>query len=124
MFFAPHTNEGFSLLEMLVAIAILSIAVIPMLATQSTAMRSTTELNEKLLARMVAENAMTELRLSEIPPAPGILYGDETQAGLDFTWQADVRNIPQQPLTTILLSVSMRGETMPKFQITGFRKKL
>ncbi len=122
MRYQTSTEDGFSLLELLVAIAILSMAVIPMISTQTGALKSTSDLNERLLARIVAENALTELRLSEIPPAPGSINGTEYQAGMEFIWQAEVRNIPQQPLMAISLSVMKMDGRAPLFEINGFRK--
>lgn len=117
------SDDGFSLLELLVAMAILSMAVIPMLATQTTAIKNTIQLNDVFLARMVAENVLTELRLAEIPPQSGRSGGEEQQAGVDFIWVADIHNIQGQPLTTILLSVSKRGEEYPVYKVSGFRKQ-
>ncbi len=116
-------DDGFSLLELLVAIAILSMAVIPMLGTQTSALRNTSNLNDLFLAQIVAENALTELRLSEIPVAPGIIYGEERQANISFNWEADIRNVPGKPLTTIFLTVFKNDDNKPAYQITGFREK-
>ncbi|MCP5380955.1 MAG: type II secretion system minor pseudopilin GspI [Kordiimonadaceae bacterium] len=119
---AASAQDGFSLLELLVAIAILSLAVIPMMATQSTAIRSSSHLNEKEIARFVAENALTELSISEIPPEPGMRQGTENQAGFDYTWQAVISRIPNQPLMTIMLSVNREGSTDTLYRLNGFRK--
>lgn len=119
----PTKDDGFSLLELLVAIAILSIAVIPMLTTQSSALKNTADLNDRALAQIVAENALTELRLSEVTPVAGIMFGNEKQANVSFDWQADIRNLPGQPLTTIFISVSKSGGSGSIYQITGFREK-
>jgi len=121
---SPLAEDGFSLLELLVAMAILSLAVVPMLATQSTAIQSTVVLNEKTLAKIVAENALVEITLSEIAPAPGIVRGDGHQAGMDFNWQANIRRIPAQPMMSISLSVSRKGSKGSVFQVMGFRKLL
>ena len=115
-------QDGFSLLELLVAIAILSLAVIPMIATQSTAIRSSSRLNEKEIARFVAENALTELSISEIPPEPGMRRGTENQAGFNYDSQAVISRIPNQPLMTIALSVNREGSAETLYQLNGFRK--
>lgn len=116
-------DDGFSLLELLVAIAILSMVVIPMLGTQTSSLKNTNYLNDRFLAQIVAENALTELRLSEIPPTPGVVYGEELQANISFNWEADIRNVPGQPLTTVFLTVFKNDDEKPTYQITGFREK-
>ena len=117
-------EDGFSLLELLVAMAVLSLAVIPMLATQSTAIKSTVHLNEKTLAKIVAENALVELTTSEIGPMPGIVRGNDRQANIDFNWQANIRQIPVQPVMSISLTVSREGSEGSVYQVVGFRKSL
>ncbi len=116
------SEDGFSLLELLVAMAILSLAIIPMIATQTTALTSTVRLNERALAQIVAENVLTELTISEKAPNPGITSGNEQQAGMDFNWQATVGYLNQQPIASISISVTKQGNRNPLYEITGFRK--
>jgi general secretion pathway protein I len=119
---SPLSEDGFSLLELLVAMAVLSLAVIPMLATQSTAIKSTVLLNEKTLAKIVAENALVELTTSEIGPVPGIVRGNDRQANIDFNWQANIKQMPTQPVTSISLTVNRDGKKKSLYQVIGFRK--
>lgn len=117
-------EDGFSLLELLVAIAILSLAVILMIDSQSTALRSASLLNEKALAEMVAENALTELSSSEIPPQIGTIRGTEYQAGIAFDWQANISRITAQNILTISVSVSQGSTNNMLYKVTGFRKSV
>ncbi len=116
------SDDGFSLLELLVAIAILSLAVIPMIATQTTAIHSTTLLSEKAIVQIVAENVLTELTVSEIAPYPGILSGEQVQAGIDFSWTANIRLMLPNDIMSISLIVSRDGGKETLYKITGFRK--
>lgn len=118
------SQEGFSLLELLVAMAILSLAVIPMIASQSTSLRSASILKERTLAEMVAENTLTELSASETPPQVGTMHGTEYQAGIAFDWQADINRITAQNIMTISVSVSRKNTINPLYKITGFRKSI
>ena len=124
MFRLLKSDDGFSLLELLVAMAILSLAVIPMIATQSTALRSANRLTEKTLARMVGENALTDFITSDISPGFGTIRGSGIQAGMDFDWQAHIGPIRGQKILQISLSVSRHGDKKPMYKITGFKKAL
>lgn len=115
-------DDGFSLLELLVAIAILSLAIIPMVASQTTAVRSSSKLSEKGYAQIVAENVMTELRLSETPPATGTLGGEEIFGGVPFYWQAEVRELTPQKVIRISLKIIKEENDKKLYEIIGFRK--
>ena len=59
---AKHLKHqaGFSLLELMVAVSLLSLVVIPLLLSQGDAMRNAARLEERVLAAMVAENLLNE----------------------------------------------------------------
>ena len=118
-------DDGFSLLELLVAIAILSLAIIPMVASQTTAVRSSSKLSEKGYAQIVAENVMTELRLSETPPpTTGTIDGAEIFGGVPFYWQAEVRELTPQKVISISLKIIKEENDKELYEIIGFRKSI
>ena len=117
-------DDGFSLLELLVAIAILSLAVLPMVASQSTAVRSSSILSEKGYAKIVAENVMTELTLSEQPPLAGTIEGEEEFAGIPYHWRATVREISSQSVTSITLTILAANNETELYELTGFRRAI
>ena len=117
-------DDGFSLLELLVAIAILSLAVLPMVASQSTAVRSSSILSEKGYAKIVAENVMTELTLSEQPPLAGTIEGEEEIAGIPYHWRATVREISSQSVTSITLTILAANNETELYELTGFRRAI
>lgn len=117
-------DDGFSLLELLVAIAILSLAIIPMVASQSTAVRSSAKLSEKGYAQIVAENVMTELTLSQTPPVNGVVNGQEEFGGMPFYWRANVRELTPQSIISISLTVLKEDNKTELYEIVGFRKSI
>ena len=93
-----------------------------MLATQTTALQSSTILKEKTLAKIVADNQLTMFKVSDYPPQPGRHTGSQTQAGVEFDWNANVQHVAAQNLVSISLSVQSPENNKPIYQITGFRK--
>jgi len=89
-----NSTAGFTLVEALVALAIISIALISALhvAAQSTA--NVGELRERLLAGWVAENMLAEHRARGDWLAPGIYRGREREGGLEFAWRQEVVTTP------------------------------
>ncbi|MDX1580712.1 MAG: type II secretion system minor pseudopilin GspI, partial [Alphaproteobacteria bacterium] len=57
---APVTQKGFTLIEMLVALGVFSIAVIALLNVQSQSVRTLSEIELRAFAHIVADNRMVE----------------------------------------------------------------
>lgn len=115
------TDEGFSLIELLVAVAILSVAAVTMLESQTQAVGITSQIEQRTLASIVAENRLSlALGLKE-EPVPGTRSGVEEQMGARFTWRETVRPAPGGDLTLIQVFVSNEaGQELA--ELTGFRK--
>ncbi len=58
-----HSVAGFTLLEVLLALALLAIAGMAVLSMTSESVRNTPILEQRILARLVADNQMTEIHL-------------------------------------------------------------
>jgi general secretion pathway protein I len=79
---------GFSLLEVLVALAVLALALFALTRSGALAVQSAAHRQETLLASVVAGNVLTRIRLAEPSPAPGRREGSERQGGREFHWRA------------------------------------
>lgn len=114
-------EAGFSLIEVLVAFAIASIALTALVQVYSTSAGSARRTADMLGALEVAENRLAEL--SAVPLAPG-QYGPEQEGG--FVWQVDIApeetaradgdELLPDPLLRLLLvtvTVSREGATAP-----------
>jgi general secretion pathway protein I len=83
-FIPKHT--GFTLLEVLIALAILAILMMGLIKITSDNTRNLWHIENKTLATLIAENHATLLRLSEEKPENQ--DGWETLAGRKWYWQA------------------------------------
>ena len=101
-----NSTSGFTLVEALVALAIISIALISALhvAAQSTA--NVGELRSRLLAGWVAENILAEHRARGDWLAPGITRGRQDEGGLEFAWRQEVVTTPNPAFRRIDIFVS------------------
>lgn len=95
-----------------------------MVASQSTAVRSSSKLSERGYAQIVAENIMTELTLSETPPVNGNIIGEETFGGMSFQWRADIRELTPQKVISISLKIMNQNTETELYEIVGFRKTI
>ena len=83
-------QAGFTLVEVMVALAIVAIAVPALLFTLDQQIDGTAYLRDRSLARVVAGNRMNELRLALRAGQRrlrGNLSGSETLAGRDWFWR-------------------------------------
>lgn len=85
---------GFTLVEVLVALAIVSIALLAALRAAEQGTSNAAELRARLLAGWVAENLLAEHRARGDWPPLGIQRGTEHQGSLDFSWRAEIIATP------------------------------
>lgn len=81
-----HDERGLTLIEVLVAIAVLAAAVGAVVVLLGQQTRSAAALRDNALARIAAENAMTALVLGEAEGTSPT--GREELGGLSLTWRA------------------------------------
>lgn len=81
---------GFTLLEVLVATAIMGAAVVALLANLSTSMNNATRVDSYDRARILAKRTMEALRADLLLPCGGPMRGtwDERQLGFRAWWEA------------------------------------
>ncbi|UTW58313.1 type II secretion system minor pseudopilin GspI [Kordiimonas sp. SCSIO 12603] len=114
-------EDGFSLIELLVAVALLSLVAVTLLQSQSGATKNTAILQEKALALMVAENQIARLTGGALIPNIGNRSGEEDQLGVKFQWQENVRLAPGGKLLAMEVSV-FREDGVKLAELVGFRR--
>ncbi len=97
--------DGFTLLEVLVALVILAVALAAASRASHMATDSTLIMKQRLLAGWVAENRLAERRATQAWPQSGVAEGQAAQAGLDFTWQETVASTPNPAFRRIEVKV-------------------
>lgn len=78
-------RQGFTLLEILVALAIFSFAALALLNLSGQNARSADLVESRLLADIIAENRAADVLLA--PPALGELTGEEQLGGRTWSWR-------------------------------------
>jgi general secretion pathway protein I len=112
---------GFTLVEVLVALAIVSIALMAALRASGQATNAAGELRLRLFASWVAENRLAEhrARLDWMPP--GIARGTQSQGGVEFAWREEVIPTPNSSFRRVDVFVSAPAEeTRALAHLTGF----
>ena len=87
-------HKGFTLVEVLVALAIISIALMSALRAAGEGTNNVSELRSRLLAGWVAENLLAEHRARADWLPLGLRRGSTQLGGFDFTWREEVISTP------------------------------
>ncbi len=90
----PAAAGGFTLLEVLVALAVLAVALAAAVSGTATQADNTGYLRDRTLAQWVAGNQLTAAQLEADWPATGTRRGEETLAGREWAWTVEVSATP------------------------------
>jgi len=114
-------QRGFTLIEVLVALAILAVALAA--ASRAAAMMadSSAELRARLLAGWVAQNRLAELQARRAWPDAGIREGEVEQAGVKMVWREAVSATQNRAFRRIEISVAAAGrDARALARLTGY----
>lgn len=107
---------GFTLLEVMVALAIVSIGLMAVFNGIIQMAHSTSMLRERALADWIAMNVISEIRISRDFPDVGRLDGSTEFAGRQWRWEATVSETGVNDLRRIDMAVAY--EDLPEDAIT------
>jgi general secretion pathway protein I len=99
--------DGFTLLEMLVALSVLSLAVLALVNLAGENARTAAIIEERLFAGVVAENRAVEALTSARPPALGETSGTEAAADRMWRWTRRVSETPEPGMLRV--DIDVRG---------------
>lgn len=94
-------QKGFTLLEMLVALAVFSLAALALIRLQALSLHTTADLDERQLARIVAHNLMVEAQTAPGPLAKGDSEGTVENGGRQWRWTQKVTSINDAGLASV-----------------------
>lgn len=103
------SSRGFTLLEVMVALAILTVALAAALRAAGVASQTGTDLRQRMLAGWVAENRLAELRALALWPAPGETGGEVVMGGESLRWRQVVTTTVNSRFRRVELTVEPAG---------------
>ena len=86
-----HRCKGFTLLEVLVALTIISLSLGALISTSGSHASSAGYLKQKTIAHWVAMNEITQLQVEKAWPGKGDTKGSTPMAGAEWYWTRTVK---------------------------------
>ncbi|WP_156028537.1 type II secretion system minor pseudopilin GspI [Sphingobium chlorophenolicum] len=106
-------QQGFTLLEMLVALAVFSLAALALVRLQGVTLHTAADLDSKAMAQIVARNLMVEVQTDPTPPSLGNEEGDVDNGGRRWHWSREVKATDDKRLLQINLTVDGQAGSSP-----------
>jgi general secretion pathway protein I len=101
---------GFTLIELVVALAVLAIGMTAVLNAASQAGHAGAFLKQRTVAHWVASNQAAEFSINREWPDPGVITGTETMAEQTWQWEAEVQSTVVPELRLVTIRVTLDGE--------------
>lgn len=114
-------RDGFTLIEVLIALAIFAIGVMAAQRALGVATGGVDDLKARLLAGWVAQNRLTEMRISGKFAGLGTNDGEATMAGRQFYWREETKATPNPLFRRVDVKVfAARDDAHALAQLSGF----
>jgi general secretion pathway protein I len=119
---SPSFLEGFTLIEMLVALAIFSLAALALLRLGGATATNSARLESQALAETVARNLAVETLTDPAPPAFGASAGLIANGGRRWRWTRNVARSPEARIQQIEIRVDPEEGGPGRASLIVFRK--
>ncbi|OPX55033.1 general secretion pathway protein I [Oceanospirillum multiglobuliferum] len=100
-----HSQQGFTLLEVMIALAILAVASAGLVTAAGGYIKQSQRLEDKVFAAWAAENWLNELRLAEKAPEVGEASAQAEMAGRQWLLRAQVSSTSSAQLRRLDIKV-------------------
>ena len=115
-----NASRGFTLIEILAAVAVLAIALAAILSGMARYAENASYIREKTIALWVAHNRLTEIKIAGGWPDTGTSNDTVEMAGEKWKWNETVQSTPDDHLRRIDVTVQREDQDATLASLSGF----
>jgi len=118
--FSPSATRGFTLIEVVIALAIAAIGLAAVTASVSQMIDAANSMQERTYAAWIGQNKITEMRLANIIPNVSTTNGELVYADMEWSWRADVSETGVENLYRVDVEVGFAAADTFIRTVSGF----
>ena len=118
-----RNNRGFTLIEVMVAIAIFAMAALAAVSAASGHLNSLSTIQQRTFAQYVAANRLTELNLTTTWPIKDNQRGSERQGGVEWQWRQQVVETVTPNVVAVTIEVTQGEQDYQWARLTQYVRK-
>jgi general secretion pathway protein I len=112
--------RGFTLLETLIGLVVLALALVALSRTAASQVNAFSDMRERTVSGWLAQNVLTQTRLTNPFPATGKSDGRRRYANRDWRYEVEVQGTDVDTIRRIDVRVFDGADTTPMASVTGF----
>ncbi|MGE6697910.1 type II secretion system minor pseudopilin GspI [Hyphomonas sp. NPDC076900] len=112
------SQQGFTLMEALVAVAVFATAAMGLISLNTSSVRISAQMGDRALARQVAENVAVETITNPQLQIIGRSAGEEAQRRRSFAWEREITPAPRDDLVQVTIRVRAVGDEAVLSEVT------
>ena len=116
----PRRVVGFTLIEVMVALVIVSLALAGVAASMGQMIDTANTMRDRTFASWIAQNKIAEMRIAGVLPEVGESSGEVDYANTTWAWTATVSETGVENLMKVDVTVSYAGYDDTVRKVTGF----
>ena len=116
----PRRIVGFTLIEVMVALVIVSLALAGVAASMGQMIDTANTMRDRTFASWIAQNKIAEMRIAGVMPEVGESSGEVDYANATWAWTAVVSETGVENLMKVDVTVSYAGFDDTVRKVTGF----
>ncbi len=117
-----RAEQGFTLMEALVAVAVFATAAMGLISLNTNSIRISAQMGDRALARQVAENVAVESITNPELQIIGRTVGEEVQRRRSYSWEREIVPAPREDLVEITVRVRATGDEAVLSEVTLFHR--
>jgi len=115
-----RTNKGFTLIEVMVAMAIAALGLAAVAASVSQMIDAGAAMQQRTYASWIAQNQIAEMRLANVVPEISETSGDTIFASREWIWRATISETGVENLFRVDVQVGLADGDENVRTVTGF----